>query len=69
MALRSIAVCYYSYSYNSIEMPMHLNCAGYLGLYSAYLSRLLFRNQTESIYPLVRIAIVSHQIWQKLMPD
>ena len=36
MALRGIAVCYYSYSYNSIEMPLHLNCAAYLGLYSAY---------------------------------
>lgn len=69
MALRGIAVCYYSYSYNSIEMPMHLNCAAYLGLYSAYFCPFAFRNQTESIYPLVRIAIASHQIWQKLIPD
>lgn len=69
MALRGIAVRYYSYSFNSAEMPMHLNCAAYSGLYSAFFARLLFRNQTESIYPLDRIAIASHQIWQKLMPD
>lgn len=69
MALSGIAVCYYSYSFNSTEMPMHLNCAAYSGLYSAYFCPLLFRNQTESIYSLVRIAIASHQIWQKLMPE
>lgn len=69
MALRGIAVCYYSYSYNSIEMPLHLNCAAYLGLYSAYFCPFAFRNQTESIYPPVRVAIASYQIWQKLIPD
>lgn len=37
MALRGVAVRYYSYSFNSAEMPMHLNCAAYSGLYSAFL--------------------------------
>lgn len=49
MALRGIAVCYYSYSYNSIEMPMHLNCAAYLELYSAYFCPFAFY-ESNGIY-------------------